>query len=501
MPAADYAAALPADTLGYAYNGGGLNNQKLALLGLCLKAWRDGPRRLILPDLLQFDIVTFKHRPVPMAGALEVEALREFLAQEGIEVLAEPPRGDQGAWWYFHHGNNHLAAAMLAGELDADSFPCRFFRALKSVIGASDLFRRLADAVFGARGIGLVAQLRIEEDWGRHSRHFLSGVLGDAEDYAPSFRDIMAKLVRTLPETRAIYVVSDEAALPVPKDEIRAAVRDDFGIELCWKSDILPAEALGALSLLELSMLDFEMALAAQSFVGMSRSTFSNMAAFERFARTRAPVRDHYIYNLPGPALARRHDNGAFSAPEMAAAADPRAPHLSFAQAQIHLDVDDKVQALERYALRAEQGGSAEETYVSLYRAAQLKAELGADPDDVVATYLRAADVLPSRAEALHGASYFCRGRNRFAEGYAIAKRGVDLAVPERGLFIERWVYDYALLDELAVNAYWSGHPWECAKACVRILGRGTAPPDAVRRVTANAHAALDRIKPSSRPP
>ena len=63
---------------------------------------------------------------------------------------------------------------------------------------------------------------------------------------------------------------------------------------------------------------------------------------------------------------------------------------IRFAQAQIHLDVDDKVQALERYALRAEQGGSAEETYVSLYRAAQLKAELGADPDDVVATYLKA---------------------------------------------------------------------------------------------------------------
>lgn len=496
MTAADDPAKLPDDTLGYAYNGGGLNNQKLALLGLCLKAWRDGPRRVILPDLYVFDITTFNHRPVPLATALETAPLREFLARQGIEVAPGPPRGDKGGWWYFHHGNNYIPYAALTGALGVDSFACQFFRSLVSVRGNSALFGRLADPVFRRRGIRLVAQLRIERDWAHHSTGTLSGALDEGEDYAPSFRDILAKIATTLPEARAIYVVSDEAALPVPKDEIRETVQRDFGIELCWKSDILPAEELAALSLLDLSMIDFEMAVAAESFVGMSRSTFSNMAAFERYARTREPVLRHYIYNLPGPSLARRRDNGAFSAPEMVAAEDPHDPSLSFAQAQIYLHVGDKATALERYLQRAEQGGSPEEVYISLYRAAQIKAELDAPPAEVVATYLRAADVLPSRAEALHGASRYCRGREMFEEGYRIAKRGVGVGIPARGLLVERWIYEHGLLDELAVNGYWSGHYWDCAQASVRILERDTVSPDARKRIIGNALAALHHMKP-----
>jgi hypothetical protein len=496
MAAADNSADLPDNALGYAYNRGGLNNQKLALLGLCLKAYRGGPRRIVLPDLLLFDQVTFNHRPMPLSEALEIRPLLEFLDRHDIEVLPLSPRGDKGGWGYFHQANNYLPFAMLERELDVDSFACQFFRALVPVVGRSEMLQQLAEAVFIRQGVRLVAQLRIEADWARHSANTLAGILGEGEDYALSFLDILAKIRNTSPGLGTIYVASDEAALAVPKDEIRQTVRREFGIELCWKSDFLSAGQLAKLSLLDLSILDFEMAIAADSFVGMSRSTFSNMVSFEKYARSRSPVRNHYIYNLADPTLALRRDNGAFSAPELAAAEDPGDSGFSFALAQVYFDVGEKSKALAQYSARAERrDGAIQELFVSLYRAAQLKGELDFPVPEVIDTYMQAADILPSRAEALHGASRFCRSRDMFAKGYEIAKRGVDLVAPPHGLFIERWIYDYGLLDEFAVNAFWSGHYWECANACLQILSRDKAPPGDRRRTIRNAQFALDRMK------
>ena len=73
---------------------------------------------------------------------------------------------------------------------------------------------------------------------------------------------------------------------------------------------MLAEPELAALSTLETSILDFEVALQAPIFVGLSRSTFSNMVSFEALCRTRKPAPHHYIYNFPGDQLGRRCDNG-----------------------------------------------------------------------------------------------------------------------------------------------------------------------------------------------
>jgi hypothetical protein len=416
---------LPDNTLGYFFNGGGLNNQKLALFGLFLKAHRDGPRRVVLPNVILFNQITCNHVQLPIESAFQINPIRCFAARHGIEILNISPRGDHGGWDYFHYGNFYIPCAALLRELEPENFTCDFFRSLVPSLKGSDVLRRVCDIALRQWNIRLVGQMRIENDWAYHTEHRIKSVVSDTEDNAPSFREIVSKIKKTLPdESSKIYVVCDEAALPVPKEEIRRAVKQEFAVELFWKTDLLTADELSSVSILDLSIFDFEMAVAADSFIGLTRSTFSNMVSLEKYARTGIKPDNHYIYNLKGPGLALRKDSGAFSYPELASAADPWDARYKFQLAEIFRECGEQHRALELYNSHAALGGAnREEIYLSLYRAAQIKAELGFPAADVVDTYKQATAVLPTRAEAAHGASRHCRFNKMYREGYEIAAR------------------------------------------------------------------------------
>ena len=165
-----------------------------------------------------------------------------------------------------------------------------------------------------------------------------------------------------------------------------------------------------------------------------------------------------------------------------------------FYLAQSYRDSGEKELALKNYLRRAELGYWIEEVFESLYHAAKMKEALGHPDDEVIAAFMKASDTAPTRAEALHGAAHFCRMKGRNEEGFQLAKRGAAIPLPSNGLFIELWIYEYGLLDELAVNGYWSGRARESLDACLRLLG-GTKLPDSQReRITANARFAFDKL-------
>jgi glycosyltransferase involved in cell wall biosynthesis/SAM-dependent methyltransferase len=166
----------------------------------------------------------------------------------------------------------------------------------------------------------------------------------------------------------------------------------------------------------------------------------------------------------------------------------------TFYLAQSRRDLGDKPNAIVAYLRRAELGYWVQEVFCSLYQAAKLNDELGHDRDEVIALYLRASDAAPGRAEALHGASRLCRLAGRNQQGYEIAQRGLALTAPVDGLFVEPWIYDYGLLDEYAVNAYWSGHYLDSLDACIKLLSNPTCPAEHRERFTANAKSALDKL-------
>ena len=157
-------------------------------------------------------------------------------------------------------------------------------------------------------------------------------------------------------------------------------------------------------------------------------------------------------------------------------------------------DAGENDKALPYFLKRAELGYWIEEVFMSLYGAAHVQKALGRPFDEVIATFLRAADAAPHRAEALHAASQLCRENRKFADGYEYARRGLAIAPPAHGLFVAPWIYEYGLLDEFAVNAYWIGRYGECLEACTRLLSEGKLPEQMRGRINKNADFARDKL-------
>lgn len=171
----------------------------------------------------------------------------------------------------------------------------------------------------------------------------------------------------------------------------------------------------------------------------------------------------------------------------------------TFYLAQSYRDCDEKEKALANYLKRAELGYWSEEIYVSLLEAGNLMAALDRLFDEVIAVWERATQTVPARAEALHAASHYCRDKDKNAEGMEFARRGLELKQPD-GLFIQPWVYDYGILDEFSINAYWAGAYRESLDASLKLLAGDKLPPSMVKRIAANARFATDKM-PASKPP
>jgi hypothetical protein len=297
--------------LGYAQFEVGLNNQKVALCGLFLKA-RDLGRPLVLPDLCTFDPSSGKHGRTALDRVYPIEILHRFARAYGIGIVDAPSVDSVGAWDCFVEGSTYLAVEGWRGPAALDGFGCQFFRHLLPRIATAPAAGCLKTAVFRDEKIRLVVQLRVEKDWLRYSEATLSPIIPAAENYNLSFLEIFHKIKTSLGQSvDSAYIVCDENDLPASKDEIRAAVSGRFGMKTLWKSDVLDSETLRELSTLDRTALDFEVALAAPAFVGLSRSTFSNMVGYESFCRTRRSPPNHFIYNGPGDHLGRRYDNGS----------------------------------------------------------------------------------------------------------------------------------------------------------------------------------------------
>jgi len=169
-----------------------------------------------------------------------------------------------------------------------------------------------------------------------------------------------------------------------------------------------------------------------------------------------------------------------------------------FYLAQSYRDCGNAERAVQTYMERSKLGFWDEEVFLSLYYAAKLQESLGSAPNEIIEVYLRAHQACPRRAEALHGAARLCRNAGQYERGYLLAKQAIQIPCPERGLFVENWIYEYGILDELAVLAYWRGYYRESLDACVQMLEQSRIPDDQRERVRQNAHYALAKLGPVS---
>jgi tetratricopeptide (TPR) repeat protein len=148
------------------------------------------------------------------------------------------------------------------------------------------------------------------------------------------------------------------------------------------------------------------------------------------------------------------------------------------------------VKRAEAWAGEDDPGG-----FRALLEAARAREEVGAAPSEILAAYDMASAAARNRAEALHGASRFCRSQGMFEHGYLYARQGLGIVRPQAAPGLEDWIYDYGLLDELMANAYWTGRYVESAQVCDRLLRENLMPADVRERIRRNRQALAGKLQ------
>lgn len=162
----------------------------------------------------------------------------------------------------------------------------------------------------------------------------------------------------------------------------------------------------------------------------------------------------------------------------------PNDPRTTFYLAQSYRDAKNFQLAYKYYNKRIALGGWVEEVYEAMYQAAKCKNEAEAvfALDDFLAAY----NYRPSRAEPLHEIARHYRQTKMYSLAYSFAKTGVTIPCPSDILFVQRDVYEWRLLDELAIAAYWTGRYKESEELCDKLLSDSKLPEREIERVKQN---------------
>ncbi|MBS0656389.1 MAG: glycosyltransferase [Verrucomicrobia bacterium] len=154
--------------------------------------------------------------------------------------------------------------------------------------------------------------------------------------------------------------------------------------------------------------------------------------------------------------------------------------------AQSYSNAGDMQAALEAYTKRAGMIGFYEETYCALLQIALLRQALDWDPETVLESFKRANDYNRSRVEPYYYIASFYRERGEYAKGYQVTSIGLTLPRSKELLGIQEWIYDYGLLLERSICAYWIGKYEECQQLSIAMLNNPQLPPHVRECVQAN---------------
>ncbi|MBV9193421.1 MAG: glycosyltransferase [Solirubrobacterales bacterium] len=164
---------------------------------------------------------------------------------------------------------------------------------------------------------------------------------------------------------------------------------------------------------------------------------------------------------------------------------NPDDPRTAFYLAQTLRDLGRLDDAVDFYQRRAEMEGWEEEVFYSLYQMGALSARLGRRAQAVDAL-LRAWNRAPERAEPLRVLAALYREGAEHHAAHLVAERGLSISIPVEGLFVERWVYEWGLLFEYSIAAYWIGQARAALQACDRLLALPQLPEAHRRQTIAN---------------
>ena len=163
---------------------------------------------------------------------------------------------------------------------------------------------------------------------------------------------------------------------------------------------------------------------------------------------------------------------------------DPGNQRATFYLAQTYRDLGEEERALELYRRRVELGGWDQEVFYAAYQAAAIVAR--SRPDDALPLLFDAWQLRPTRAEPLYELARLSRLAGRYEAAYAFAQQGLEIEYPDDIHFVHRFVYEWGLLSEFAMAAYWVGKLDQAEEANDRLLGDERLPAEVRRIARAN---------------
>ncbi|PJD96764.1 MAG: glycosyl transferase family 2 [Parachlamydia sp.] len=171
---------------------------------------------------------------------------------------------------------------------------------------------------------------------------------------------------------------------------------------------------------------------------------------------------------------------------ENALKTEPHNTRYAFYLAQTYKDAGEYEKAIASYHKRIAMGGWDQEIYWSKLQIALLQELLNKDPETIVEGYRQAYLYRPSRAEPLYRLANYYRRNEQYQAGYEIANQGLHIKDSSDTLFVEHWIYDYGLLLEFSICAYWVEKYQESLLASNLLLTDSTLPNHVLTCVKAN---------------
>ena len=174
---------------------------------------------------------------------------------------------------------------------------------------------------------------------------------------------------------------------------------------------------------------------------------------------------------------------------EEALVKEPDNTRYMFYLAQSYRDSGQHEKAIEAYGKRIAMGEWPEEVYYSMYMIAKIKEKMGAPDSELVELYSRAWEYRPERLEAVFHTMRKLRDQKRFLVAFAYG----DVAIKTRGtadiLFVEAEIWQWRLLDEYSLSAYYIGNPDISLEKTISIVSApffNTLPMEEQKRLKRN---------------
>lgn len=148
---------------------------------------------------------------------------------------------------------------------------------------------------------------------------------------------------------------------------------------------------------------------------------------------------------------------------------EPNNSRYYFYLGQSHKDLNKFEEAIQYYAQAIKLSEWVEEVFYSKYAIGHCYEKLGKLNEAKIA-YLKAWESRPNRAEPLYKLAVLCRNNKEYNLAYLFCKRAEEICYPTDHLFIEKPVYEYMILFEKSISAYYIGKVQEAYNVCKILL-------------------------------